>query len=250
LTPIALQLYTVREEATRDFPGALRRVAQIGYRGVELAGLHGHKPSEVAAMIRDLGLELSSSHTDLPAPENIERILDTELTLGSKRIVHCFGPDQVRTVDLSRQAAEMSTRAAALLKPHGLSLGLHNHWWEMAPLDGKCAFDILLDEAPDIFGQLDVYWAAYAGADPVSVLTRHRSRIPLLHIKDGTLEKDAPQTAVGDGALDMPAIIRAADSEVLEWLIVELDECATDMFEAVERSYNYLTSTGLALGNK
>ena len=50
--------------------------------------------------------------------------------------------------------------------------------------------------------------------------------------------------------MDFPSVIAAADENVLRWLIVELDRCDTDMFTAVEESYKYLTSNGLAEGNK
>jgi len=250
LKPIALQLYTVREEAARDLPGVLRRVAEIGYKGVELAGLHGRKPAEVAAMIRDLGLQISSSHTSLPTPENLQEILEAELALGNRRIICGFWKDEFASVDACKETADRFNQAAELVKPYGLSIGLHNHWWEFYKVNGRYPYEIVLEQSPGIFGQFDVYWAAYAGADPAEMVARFKSRLPLLHIKDGTLGKDAPHTAVGDGALDMPAIIRSADPNILEWLVVELDECATDMFEAVERSYDYLTSTGLAVGNK
>jgi sugar phosphate isomerase/epimerase len=81
-------------------------------------------------------------------------------------------------------------------------------------------------------------------------VAEYRSRLPLLHIKDGALKENTPHLPVGSGVLDMPAIIRATDPDTLQWLIVELDEYAGDMFEAVQRSYDYLTSNGLASGNK
>ena len=96
-------------------------------------------------------------------------------------------------------------------------------------------------------------WTSTGPPSPVRTPPRSsppQARLPLLHIKDGTLEKDAPHVAVGSGKLDMPAIIGAADPNVLEWLMVELDNCATDMTEAVRQSYAYLTGQGLGAGNK
>jgi hypothetical protein len=57
-------------------------------------------------------------------------------------------------------------------------------------------------------------------------------------------------TAVGQGKVNIPAAIHAADPSVLRWLIVELDACKTDMFTAVEDSYRYMTANGLAVGNR
>lgn len=248
--PISLQLYTLREASAKDFPAVLRAVADIGYGGVEFAGLHGHDPKEIKKLVDDLGLKVSSSHTGFPAPDNFAQIAETEMALGNKHVITGFGPAQFETMDGVRESAEKFQKAASLIGPLGLKFGMHNHWWEFHKVDGRRVFDILMEEAPAMFSELDVYWCAYGDDDPVKVIEQYKSRMPLLHIKDGSLEKDKPHLAVGDGVLDMPAIIGAADPNILEWVIVELDNFDGDMFEAVRRSYDYLTSNGLADGNK
>lgn len=251
MKPISIQLYTVREMASQDFPGTLRTIADIGFKGVEFAGLHGHDPKEIAKLISDLGMKCSSSHTGLPTPESVGQIVETEAALGNNKVISGFGPDQFKTIDDVKTAAEQFSKAAELLKPHGMKFGFHNHWWEFDKIDGTYVYDILMAEAPDIFSELDVYWTAFGKANPVEVVSKHKARLPVLHIKDGMLEEGKHvHTAVGSGKLDMPAIIGAADPNVLEWLIVELDACETDMMEAVRKSYEYLTSSGLAEGNK
>lgn len=240
----------MREAAKEDFPGVLQRIAKIGYKGVEFAGLHGHKPSEISMLIQNFGLMVSCSHTVTPTKENLSEILDVELALGNKWVISGYGPDRFKSIDMCKKAAEEFNTAAELIKPYGLNYGVHNHWWEFDIVEGRQVFEILMEEAPDIFSELDVYWTAYGKANPVEVIKKHKSRIPLLHIKDGTLTENSPHTAVGDGVLDMPAIIGAADPNVLEWVIVELDSYDGDMFEAVQRSYDYLTKSGLAEGNK
>ena len=251
MKPISIQLYSVREAAAQDFPGTLRKIAEIGYKGVEFAGLHGHDATEIAKLVRDLGLEVSSSHTGLPTPQTIGEIVGVEATLGNKRVISGFGPDDFKTVDAVKAAAAKFTLAAELLRPHAMTFGFHNHWWEFDTLDGKYVYDILLEEAPTVFSELDVYWCKFGKADPVATVSKHKAQLPLLHIKDGMLEEGKHvHTAVGSGLMDMPAIIGAADPNVLEWLIVELDACETDMMEAVRKSYEYLTSSGLGEGNK
>ena len=251
MKPISIQLYTVREAAKDDFPGVLKRIAEIGYKGVEFAGLHGYKPSEISMILQDLGLMVSSSHTITPTKENLSEILDVELALGNKRVISAYKPEECfGSIDMCKKVAEEFNTAAELLKPYGLTYGIHNHWWEFDIVEGRPVYEILMEEAPDIFSELDVYWTAYGKADPVEVIKKYKSRIPLLHIKDGPLTENSPHTAVGDGVLDMPSIIGAADPNVLEWLIVELDSYDGDMFEAVQRSYDYLTKSGLAEGNK
>ncbi|MEN6371788.1 MAG: sugar phosphate isomerase/epimerase [Armatimonadota bacterium] len=250
MKPISIQLYTVRDAAAQDFPGTLKKIAEIGYKGVEFAGLHGHKPSEIAMLVQDLGLQVSSSHTALPTKENLTELLDVELALGNKRVISGFGPDRFTSVDACKKAAEEFNTACELVKPYGLTYGMHNHWAEFASVDGKRVYDILMEEAPEMFSELDVYWAAYGKSDPVQVINEYKSRMPILHIKDGTLKENAPHLAVGDGVLDILAIIGAADPNVLDWLIVELDSFDGDMLDAVKKSYDYLTSSGLAEGNK
>ncbi len=250
MTPISIQLYTLREEAAKDFPAVLKTLADIGYTGVEFAGLHGHSPAEIKKIVDDLGLQVSSSHTALPTAENIAQVVDTEKTLGNTRLISGFGPDQFKTLDDCKRSAEKFQTAALLAQENGMTFGMHNHWWEFLTVDGHLVYDYVLEAAPDIFSELDVYWAAYGGSDPAKVVAQHKDRLPVLHIKDGMLEKDESMLAVGSGKVDFPAIVSAADPNVLKWLIVELDRCATDMTEAVRQSYSYLTSSGLASGNK
>lgn len=253
LKPIALQLYTLRKDAYvggYDLLGILRTVADIGYKGVEFAGLQGVHPRDVARLLSNLGLQVAGSHTAFPTPETIREIMDTEMALGSKWVIGGFGPEQLKTLDGCKEAVEILRQAAELVKPYGMRFGFHNHWWEFFTVDGRRVYDILMQEAPGVFSELDVYWCAFGKANPVEVISQYKSRQPLLHIKDGTLKEGDPHTAVGSGALDVMPIIAAADQDTLEWLIVELDNCATDMLAAVKQSYRYMTFNGLAVGNK
>lgn len=250
MKPVALQLYTVREAAAQDFPGTLKQVAEIGYKGVEFAGLHGYNAVEIRKIIDDLGIVTCSCHTGLPSPENVSEIVETQLALGSNRIATGIGESQLQTVDQCKAAAEHLALAAELIAPHGITLGYHNHWWEFHKVeDGRFAWEVLMQEAPAIFAELDTYWSSF-GADTIDVINRYKSRIPLYHIKDGMLDRNLPQKPVGSGKLDFAAIIGAIDSDVTEWLIVENDDSDIDMMESAKLGYQYLTSHGLAAGNK
>jgi sugar phosphate isomerase/epimerase len=97
--------------------------------------------------------------------------------------------------------------------------------------------------------EIDTYWASnFEACDPPEQVAKFKARTPYLHIKDGNLEKGQPMLAVGSGKMDFPAVIAAADPNVLRWLVVELDSCATDMLTAVADSYRYLVGNGLATG--
>jgi sugar phosphate isomerase/epimerase len=110
--------------------------------------------------------------------------------------------------------------------------------------------DVMLEHLdPDVFFEVDVYWVQTAGQDPVQVVHHLDSRAPLLHVKDGPCQMDADMTALGEGVVDIPGVA-AAGARSTEWLVVELDRCATDMLEAVRKSYRYLIEKGLGHGNK
>lgn len=130
-----------------------------------------------------------------------------------------------------------------------MTLGYHNHFWEFATMpDGRPALLHLFDHlAPTVFAEVDIYWAQVGGVDPKDLVTQLGSRVGLLHVKDGPADEPASSmVAVGDGVIGVPAVLEASPSA--RWHIVELDRCATDMFDAVERSYDYLVGSGLSRG--
>ncbi len=246
--PIALQLYSIREQLENDFEGGVRRIADMGYVGVEPAGFPGTTPKQAAALFKELGLAVPSAHVALPVGDAKQQTLDTMHALGSTRIVSGRGPNQFETPDKVKRSCERFNEASAVAVENGMTFGIHNHWWEFMPMDGRHVYNLMLDHlAPEVFFQVDTYWVRTAGLDPASVVRELGARAPLLHIKDGPGEKDKPMTAVGDGVMDFPSIVEAAGSNV-EWMIVELDKCDGDMMEAVEKSHAYLTSKGLAEG--
>jgi sugar phosphate isomerase/epimerase len=245
LAPIALQLYSVRDALAKDYVGVMRRIADMGYAGVEPAGYPGTTPKKAGKIYRDLGLQVPSTHTGLPLGKARNAVLDEMAAIGSKRIISGFWKDAFESGDAIKRTADTYNRAAREAKKAGLTLGMHNHWWEFLAVDGRRADQILLDHLdPSVFLEVDTYWVKMAGADPVAVVRELGKRAPLLHIKDGPLKENRPMTAVGDGRMDFPAIVRAGGTRT-KWLIVELDDCATDMMEAVEKSVRYLAAKKL-----
>lgn len=249
--PISVQLYSVRDAAAEDFPGALKRIADMGYVGVEPAGLHGFEAKGVRLMLDDLGLKASSIHGDLPTRENLADIVSTALALGLD--AHITGPGFWRDGAAGRddvlRASEALQTSAELLKAEGLRYGLHNHEYEFdREFDGQTPHEILVENAPDVFFEIDTYWAAIAGKDAAETIRNLGPRAPFLHIKDGPLVMEEAMLAVGDGNMEWSPILEAADAGATEWLVVELDRCDTDMFEAVERSLQYLVDQGYGAG--
>jgi sugar phosphate isomerase/epimerase len=249
MTPqLALQLYTVRDALAQDFAGTLQRVATIGYRAVESAFLpEGMTYAEAAEQIRAAGLTVMAAHCELPLGDHQDAVLNQMATLGCQRLIwHGWPQDSdYSTVDGIKRLAARYNAANEIARAHGYTLGLHNHWWECEPVAGQLPYQILLAELdPTIFFELDTYWARTAGQDPAAMLSELGDRAPLIHIKDGPAVKGAVKQAVGDGIMDIAAIAKAATAA--EYFIVELDDYAGGMLEAIERSYRYLTDHGFA----
>ena len=250
--PIAVQLYTVREHLEKDYKGTITRIAEMGYVGVETAGYPaGVTVKDTAKLFKDLGLTLCSAHVGMPVGENVRKVLDEAAAAGCKRVISGVGGAGFKTADAIKATCDMFNQAAANVAQAGLTFGLHNHWWEYEKLpDGTPAYKIMLQHLdPRVFFEPDVYWIQTGGCNPAEVVTELGKRAPLLHIKDGPCELDQPMTAVGDGKVDVPAVVKAGENNA-EWLIVELDSCATDELEAVGRSYQYLVGNKLARGGK
>jgi len=250
--PIALQLYTVRDLLRDDFESVIRRIADIGYVGVETFGFpEGVSVLQAADLFADCGLTVAAAHLPLPLERNAELSIRMAAQLGVQRMVSGHvPPEEYGDLASIKRVCARFNQAQAVAAVNGLSFGVHNHWWEFQAAGDVYPYQVWLDELdPAIFFELDTYWIQSAGADPVQIVKRFGERAQLLHIKDGPAGEDttADMVAVGDGQVDYPPIIAAAEGNA-QWLIVELDRCATDMMTAVERSYRYLVGKGLAHG--
>ncbi len=248
--PIALQLYTIRHELERDFAGAVERIAEMGFVGVEPAGFPGTTAEKAAALFQRLGLEVPSAHVPLPLGEAADQIIEEVKILGAPRLVSGLSEADFATKAAVRESARKFNAAFEKVQKHGLSFGIHNHWAEFLSVGNKLAFDILLENlAPEVFFEIDTYWAQTAGVDPAQIVAQLGARAPLLHIKDGPCQRGVPMRPVGEGEVDFHAIVRAGGSAT-QWMIVEIDETDMDMMTAVQKSYTYLIQEGLARGRK
>jgi sugar phosphate isomerase/epimerase len=247
--PVAIQLYSVREAAEKDYASTIRKIAEMGYVGVETAGFPGATPEAARKLFDELGLEVCAAHAPMPLGDNKNAVLDQlEATRCPRLVVPWQPPAAFTSLDGLKGLADTMLEAHAVLKPKGIKLGYHNHGAEMNRIGGRPAISIFHDLLPaEIFFEIDTYWAQVGGVDAVALVKEFGARAPLLHIKDGPLTKDDPMLAAGDGKMDFPAIVKASSGNV-EWMIIEIDRCATNMFEAVQKSCKYLVSSGLARG--
>ena len=261
---LGVQLYSLREMAKDDFPSVLKFAAEVGYKAVEPAGFFGYEPKEVKKMIDDLGLKMGTSHTPWACRGPVSEVIDMAGELGLDKVVCGFGPDDFKDMDSIKRTADIVNATIPELKKAGLTLFQHNHSWEFERLDGKLKYDIYAEMVPEVKFQLDAFWSSNFGAnDPAEMIKRYADRIVSIHIKDGSFEQDQAKWRIvdgypdrdlklrplGTGQMDIPAIAAAAP-ECVDCLIVELDYCVIEMKEALRQSYAYMTSSGLATGNK
>ncbi len=249
LTPIALQLYTVREALAKDFNGVVRRVAEMGYLGVEPAGFPGTTPQQAAQLFKDLGLQVTSIHNSQLLGDQKQEALDTAAAVGAQTIVIPSMPrERFHSADDIKKVCDELNAANVLARQNHFTLAYHNHEFEFAAVDGKLGHDWMKQSLdPSIQFELDVYWIRAAGIDPAQIVKTLGNRAPLLHIKDGPAVRGQPMVALGEGIIDLPDVVQAGNGHTA-WLIVELDQCATDMMTAVEKSYRYLVEKGLGRG--
>jgi sugar phosphate isomerase/epimerase len=240
--PIALQLYTVRDLTSCDFIGALRQVADAGYRAVEFAGTDGVAPSDLRTALDESGIRAISAHVrldDLRLPP--QNLLAQLHTLGCAYAALAWLPPEERgSAEGAKRLAELLNEWGKTCQAEGIRFGYHNHDFEFAPLGPTTMFEILTAETdPDlVFFELDVYWAQFAGLDPADLIRHYTGRLPLLHMKDMAVG-DRSYAPVGTGVLDWPAIIDAAKAAGTEWYIVEQDT-STQPLEDVRTSLHNL----------
>jgi sugar phosphate isomerase/epimerase len=241
---IALQLYTVRDLAAVDLAGTLQAVAAAGYRAVELAGLPATTPGELARLLDTAGLQAVAAHESIERLREDAAAVAERLTLtGCTRVIVPWIPESDRRTadDVRRFAAELG-RFARLFDEHGIRVGYHNHDFEFAPLEASTVWDVLLAELPpEVEIELDLYWAAVAGRDPVAEIRAAADRVRLLHMKDlapGPEPHDAP---AGEGTLPFAEIVDAGREVGVAWYIVEQDE-PRDALADSARALRYLES--------
>ena len=238
---IALQLYSVRDLLPKDFEGVIRKVAAMGYTGVETDETGGSSREGAAKLFTELHLQVVALHIfPPPVGDRLEQAIDSLASFGCKTIVSGFGPERYTTLDATRQACDELNQAAALARAAGLEFFIHNHWWEYLPVEGSYPYKVMLERLdPQVGFEVDTYWVKTGGVDPALVVGEMGKRAGLLHIKDGPAVRDQPMVAIGDGVLDFPSILKA-NQGAAKWLIVEFDWCATDILAAVEKSCRYL----------
>jgi len=262
LGPLGVQLYSVRDLMKEDFAGTLQKIAAIGFKEVEFAGLFEKTPKDVKALLDKNGLTTPASHVDWATVENkLPETLETAKILGQQFIiVPWVGEAERKQPDIWKKAVDLFNRAGKESQKAAIQFAYHQHGFEFVPseaLGGKLPYDYLLENTDPalVKMELDICWTVAAEQDPVAYFNRYPGRFPLVHVKDWLKDgKDAAayagalgqgtkftgqMTVVGAGSVDWKRIFASAGKAGIKHYIVEYDNPKSPL-DDLRASYTYL----------
>ena len=266
--PVALQLYSVRDNLEKDFEGTLKKVKELGFQGVEFAGLYGHDADTVKKLLEEIGLCAVSAHITIDEfLGDIEGVVDRYVAIGCKyAAIPNLALNRRPGTDMWEQTLEDIKKIAIAAKSKGLQLMYHNHDYEFTKINDKYALDELYDRiSSDLLEtELDLCWVNVAGVDPAYYVKKYAGRANILHLKDfagsktenmyeliGIEKKVTAAPAfelrpVGYGCQDWYNILKACEDAGTEWVVVEQDRPSMGKtpLESIEMSRKYLTTLG------
>ena len=244
---IGAQLYTVRHRLhdPDQLQAVLNRLHEIGYEGVEVAGLAQTAAERFEQHLRASGLVACAAHVSLEKLVGDPSAVASDCRRwGCEYVVIPSLPAEYHSESGFHRFARESADIAKVLKPFGLELAYHNHADELERLNGRTGLDILFDFAASdaLKAELDTYWIAYAGGSPAQWIHRLAGRVPLVHLKDmSSVGGKVVQAEVGEGSLDWAEILTACRDANAHWLVVEQDDCAGDPLDSLALSHLNLT---------
>jgi sugar phosphate isomerase/epimerase len=240
----SIQLYTLRNAVQEDLQGTIRKVADIGFTQVEPYNFVA-MAKELGAALKDNGLTAPSGHAPLLSQDQDE-IFAAAKELGITTVIDPFIPaDRWQSAKDIQATATALNAAARKGAEYGIRVGYHNHQWELESIiEGRTALEYFADLLdPELVLEVDTYWVAVGGQDPVEILTKLGDRVKFIHIKDGPLTTDTKaQQPAGQGQVPVLEVIAAAKS--LEVGVVEFDDYAGDIFEGINESLSFLMASG------
>lgn len=249
---LGAQLYTVRDylKTPEDFAETLKKVADIGYRTVQVSGAPPYDAEWLAGELKKNGLTCALTHFDTDRILNETDTVAAEHKLFGCQYIGAGGiPGGLTGLDDYVTFRNRFLPAMRRLSELGMRFGIHNHWMEFERFDGVSSMERFEKDftAEELFFILDTYWVQYSGADPAAWIRRLKGRVPCIHLKDMAIVSNTQRmAAIGEGNLNFEAIIDAAGTSGVEYLLVEQDDCyEEDPFDCLRRSYCNLKAMGL-----
>jgi len=246
-TPIALQLYSVREDCARDVPGTLAAVAKMGYQGVEFAGYYERSAKELRKLLDDNGLRAAGSHIGLNVllGDELPRTIEFHRELGNQfLVIPWVDPRNMQTRAAWLDFARTLNQIAEKLQPHGMYTGYHNHSHEFQPVEGEAPWDTLAaNTAPGVVMQLDIGNCLHGGGDAMAFLRKWASRALTIHFKDFSSTND--KALVGEGDVPWSDVFEICETAAnTHWYIVEQESYPSSPLESAEGCIRFLKKMG------
>ena len=267
---MGIQLYTVGADLTKDPPGTLKKIAQIGYTEVEIAGLGKLTATEFSNLLRDAGLRAPSAHLNF-GMQDTAKLLDDAKTLGAhyavSSVLMAKTPEKgmqdflkilnAMTADDFRQTAARANEIGKQAKAAGLQYAYHNHNFEFRDLgNGLTGYEILLKETDPALVQFeaDCGWMKVAGKDPIDLLSKHAGEVcdaayqKLQEHHQAGDHADGARRAcshpIGQGSINLKPIVEAGLKAGIKHMFVEQEPPFKEMpaMEAAEADYKVLHS--------
>lgn len=250
--PIALQVYSVRDYAAKDLRATLKRIAEIGYKGVEFAGYYGNDAKSVRKWLDEAGLKAISTHLGVPAllEGQFDKTVEFEKTLGNNRLIVAGGLSASCATDAGNQmTAYLFNEIAAKARKVGMQIGFHAHFNDFTDVNGKTAWELFFSRtSEDIIAQMDVGNCMHGGADPYAEVEKFPNRGKLMHVKAENEKGKHGACVAGKGDIvDWKRMFNIAENVGgVEWYIVEQEDCreGSDIFDACAECYENLKKMG------
>lgn len=247
--PLAAQLYTVRDftKTPADIAKTLRKIKQIGYDAIQASAMGLIDATEFAAMLKGEGLACCATHTSIDQMRNNPRqIIDDHLLWNCQfTAIGGYWSDDYNWPAFIEDFNAIATNFTG----SGVRIGYHNHSHELARFNGKTALAQLREGLdPEVWFELDTYWLAHGGADPIQWIHSVAGRIPCVHLKDMGITPERKQfmAEIGEGNLNWPGILDACKAAGVQWYIVEQDDCnGRDPFASLSISFKNLRAMGM-----
>lgn len=244
LKTFGVQLYSFRDELTKDPAGVLKQIAGMGYAQWEgYAGpkgiFWGMKPKEFKAFTKDLGVSMVSSHCD--TRNNFQQTIDEAAEVGLKYLLAPYiGPQ--KSLDEWKLRAEGFNKMGEMCAKSGLKLGYHNHDYSFKIQDGQIPQEVLLANTDPrlVVFELDICWIEAAGLSAVDHLKKYRGRYDLCHIKDFKRQPKFVQVDVGTGDLDYKKILRGAMDNSVKYFLVEQEQYPFSVMSSMKNDAEYV----------
>lgn len=254
--PIGIQLYTLKDIIRKDVRGTLKKVADIGFKELELYSHADGKIFDMAygefnKVVTDLGMSIVSGHygtgQGMPGMKGTlvndwARSVEDAQKVGQKYMIIAYlAQNERNTLDDYKKVCALLNTSNEVCKSAGITFGYHNHDFEFVPVEGRIPYEVMAEELdPSVILELDIYWSTFAKVDALGLFKKYAGRIPLWHVKDMDKEKRERQTDVGSGSIDYKTIFKSAELSGMKHFFLEQEYFAGSQIDSITNGYKHL----------